>query len=173
MGPLKFNTLWISQKDIITTLHYDEAYNLFAQVNGHKKFTLFSPDEFKNLYPFPVHHPNDRQCQVDIDDPDFEKFPNFKNAKGTVGIVGPSDVLYIPPYWFHHVLSVDASVSVNFWFIINNNPSEAVTFPLSPSQKMAVRRNVEKLISQALGPKEVGDFLKELAEKRFDYHEFQ
>jgi len=173
MGPLKFNTLWISKKDIITMCHYDEAFNFFGQVRGKKKFTLFSPNEFKNLYPFPLHHANDRQCMVDIDDPDLEQFPNFVNSSAVVGVVGPGDVLYIPPYWFHHVDSLEDSISINFWFILNNSQPEAIKFPLSPSQKMAVRRNIERLIAQALGPREVGDFLKELAIGRYEHHEYE
>lgn len=38
-------------------------------------------------------------CQVDFDDPDYEKFPGFKNVVGYEAIVGPGDVLYIPMYW--------------------------------------------------------------------------
>lgn len=37
--------------------------------------------------------------QVDFDNPDHEKFPNFKNVVGYEAIVGPGDVLYIPMYW--------------------------------------------------------------------------
>lgn len=37
--------------------------------------------------------------QVDFDNPDFEKFPKFRNATGFETIVGPGDVLYIPIYW--------------------------------------------------------------------------
>lgn len=37
--------------------------------------------------------------QVDFDNPDYEKFPNFKNVVGYETVVGPGDVLYIPMYW--------------------------------------------------------------------------
>lgn len=37
--------------------------------------------------------------QVDFDNPDLEKFPNFKNVVGYEAVVGPGDVLYIPMYW--------------------------------------------------------------------------
>lgn len=37
--------------------------------------------------------------QVDFDNPDYEKFPNFKNVVGYEAVVGPGDVLYIPMYW--------------------------------------------------------------------------
>ena len=48
----------------ITPAHYDEQENFFAQIQGYKRFILFHPDQFENLYPYPVHHPHDRQSQV-------------------------------------------------------------------------------------------------------------
>ena len=56
----------------ITPAHYDEQENFFAQIQGYKRFILFHPDQFENLYPYPVHHPHDRQSQV--------KYSCFYNA---------------------------------------------------------------------------------------------
>ena len=50
----------------MTPAHYDEQQNFFAQLCGRKRVILFPPGEFGALYPFPVHHPNDRQSQVDL-----------------------------------------------------------------------------------------------------------
>ncbi|KAJ8319116.1 hypothetical protein KUTeg_004207 [Tegillarca granosa] len=83
----------------ITPVHYDEQENLFSQLKGHKRFIMFPPSQFDCLYPYPVYHPCDRQSQVDFDEPDFERFPNFKKAHGFETFVGPGDVLYIPMYW--------------------------------------------------------------------------
>jgi len=63
MGPIKNNTLWVGMEGVVTPCHFDEAFNFFAQIYGKKKFILFSPEHFPNLYPFPYHHPCDRQCQ--------------------------------------------------------------------------------------------------------------
>jgi len=48
----------------VTPAHYDEQQNFFAQIKGHKRCILFPPDQFDCLYPYPVHHPCDRQSQV-------------------------------------------------------------------------------------------------------------
>lgn len=48
----------------VTPAHYDEQQNFFAQIKGHKRCILFPPDQFECLYPYPVHHPCDRQSQV-------------------------------------------------------------------------------------------------------------
>ena len=29
--------------------------------------------------------------------------------------VGPGDMLVVPPFWFHHVETLEESVSVNVW----------------------------------------------------------
>lgn len=47
-----------------TPCHYDEQENFFAQVQGFKRCILFPPSEFDCLYPYPVHHPHDRQSMV-------------------------------------------------------------------------------------------------------------
>ena len=60
--------------------------------------------------------------QVDFDNPDFVRFPGLKDLKGYEAIVGPSDVLYIPMYWWHHIESLNGlgpTVSINFWYKVS------------------------------------------------------
>lgn len=52
----------------VTPAHYDEQQNFFAQIKGYKRCILFPPDQFECLYPYPVHHPCDRQSQVRVAD---------------------------------------------------------------------------------------------------------
>ncbi|XP_067242517.1 hypoxia-inducible factor 1-alpha inhibitor isoform X3 [Chanodichthys erythropterus] len=63
-GPLTSNLLLIGMEGNVTPAHYDEQQNFFAQIKGHKRCILFPPDQFDCLYPYPVHHPCDRQSQV-------------------------------------------------------------------------------------------------------------
>lgn len=37
--------------------------------------------------------------QVDFDNPDYKRFPKFKDVRGFETVVGPGDVLYLPMYW--------------------------------------------------------------------------
>ena len=75
----------------------------FFQVKGKKRFLLFSPDQFTSLYPYPVGHPHDRQSQVDLDAPNYQRFPKFRNINALEAILEPGDVLYVPTNWWHHV----------------------------------------------------------------------
>ena len=38
--------------------------------------------------------------QVDFENPDFEKFPKFKQAHGLEAVLAPGDVLFLPMYWY-------------------------------------------------------------------------
>lgn len=62
--------------------------------------------------------------KVNFEDPDYNRFPNFKDVKGYETVVGPGEVLYIPVYWFHHVESLpdnQYTISVNFWYKVYNS----------------------------------------------------
>jgi hypothetical protein len=56
---------------------------------------------------------------VDIEYPDRGKFPNFFKASTSVPyecVLGPGDALFIPKRWWHHVRSIEMSVSANVWW---------------------------------------------------------
>lgn len=172
-GSLTSNLLLVAMHGNITPAHYDEQHNFFAQLQGHKKCYLFPPECYENLYPHPVYHPHDRQSQVDFDAPDFERFPRLRDLRGYETVVGPGDVLYIPMYWWHHIesLSSNATVSVNFWYKAGSNRD--ISFPLEPRLKLAVMRNVEKMLSEALqDPAEVGPLLRSLVMGRYTHKDY-
>ncbi|CAH1793965.1 unnamed protein product [Owenia fusiformis] len=168
-GQLTSNLLLIGQEGNVTPVHYDEQENFFAQVQGYKRILLFPPDHFEMLYPYPVHHPHDRQSQVDFDNPDLEKFPRFKEVEPIEAVVGPGEVLYIPMYWWHHVESLQnggQTTSINFWY--KSAPTGKIEYPLKPQQKVAMMRNIEKMITEALNNhEEVGPFMKAMVLGRY------
>mmetsp|Transcript_15564 Transcript_15564/g.41774 ORF Transcript_15564/g.41774 Transcript_15564/m.41774 type:complete len:540 (+) Transcript_15564:60-1679(+) len=114
---LTSNLLLVGQRGNVTPPHFDEQENLLAQLAGRKRVLLWAPKDWNKLYPFPLHHPNDRQSQVDMRAPDLERFPRFAEAQAFEAVLEPGDVLFIPQYWWHHVENLDdGCVSVNFWF---------------------------------------------------------
>lgn len=42
---------------------------------------------------------------VDIEYPDYQRYPKFRHVKGLMAILGPGDVLYLPSCWWHEVES--------------------------------------------------------------------
>ena len=108
--------VWIGQPYVIAHCHYDGYHNFYAQLYGKKKFTLFSPTNWPGLYPYPFLHPSHAQCQVNASYPrDVEHFPLIQEVEAEEVILGPGDLLYIPPLWFHEVESQSMSISVNVW----------------------------------------------------------
>ena len=91
--------------------------NLHFQLSGRKRFILFAPDDWPALFPFPVHHDYDRRCGVDLDLPHSRHASRLRRARGMVVELQPGDVLYIPPYWWHHVQTLTTPcVSMAVWF---------------------------------------------------------
>ncbi|XP_028402003.1 hypoxia-inducible factor 1-alpha inhibitor-like isoform X2 [Dendronephthya gigantea] len=126
-GRLDVNLFLIGMGGVVTPAHYDIMENLFLQIHGKKRCILFSPENYKFLYPYPVYHPHDRQTQVNFDFPDFKKFPKFRNITGVDAVVGPGDVLYIPNYWWHYIESEsDRTISMNFWYLPKDAEDELV-----------------------------------------------
>ena len=150
-GELTTNLLLVGQRGNTTPAHYDEQQNIFAQLVGTKRCLLFSPADYSALYPFPLHHPHDRQSQVDLYAPDLKRFPRFAEARPLEAVLQPGELLYIPQYWWHHIENLtDGCVSLNFWFKDTAKPQKMM-LPLSAAQHLAMRRNIERLVATKLG----------------------
>lgn len=106
----KFAQMFLGPSNSTTPLHFDclLTHNLFFQVSGRKRFTLLPQEELRLCYPY-----NWRWYKVDIDAPDYERFPLYREARGVEVIVGPGDLLYMPPGTLHHVRSLDCALSFN------------------------------------------------------------
>ena len=106
---------WFGPGGTVSPLHFDPKNNLLCQVFGYKKVILYSPEDSPNLYPYDTRLLNNT-AQVDPLNPDYKKWPNFINAKGFMAYLKPSDILYIPPKWWHHVSALTPSFSISFWW---------------------------------------------------------
>lgn len=113
-------SIWIGGATT-ATCHFDALDNIACCVAGKRRFMLFAPDQISNLYPGPLEPTPGGQVisLVDFKNPDFEKFPRFKEAllTGQVADLEPGDALYIPSMWWHHVESLEPyNVLVNYWW---------------------------------------------------------
>lgn len=113
-------SLWLGNQSRIAA-HYDVPENLACVVSGTRTFTLFPPDQIKNLYVGPLDFTPAGQAisLVDFKNPDFERFPKFRQAlkKSITLTLEPGDLIYIPSLWWHHVESHDdVNMLVNFWW---------------------------------------------------------
>lgn len=101
--------LWFGPGGTITDLHHDTMNILFCQIYGRKRITLVAPDEIPWLY-------NDRSVysSVKLDNADLDRYPLFQYVNPIEVIVNPGEVLFIPVGWWHHVRSLETSISVSF-----------------------------------------------------------
>ena len=113
-------SIWIGNRTRIAA-HYDLPDNLACIAAGHRRFTLFPPDQLRNLYIGPLDFTPAGQAisLVDFKRPDLEKFPRFAHAMehAHVAELGPGDAIFIPSMWWHHIEALDSfNVLVNYWW---------------------------------------------------------
>ncbi len=101
--------LWFGPAGTVTPLHHDIANIMFTQVVGRKRVTLIPPLQSHLLY-----NEVGVFSEVDLRDPDLERFPRFGQAETTELVVGPGDALFIPVGFWHHVEALDLSISLTF-----------------------------------------------------------
>ncbi|KAL0477824.1 JmjC domain-containing protein [Acrasis kona] len=114
--------LWVGSSGNVTPIHYDRCHGVLSQIIGTKKITLFSPKYTSDIYPHESHSSRAHCSRVCMekwimgDTYQREHYPNFDRAKRRECILEPGDILYTPPGWWHHVLSVTpcASITVPF-----------------------------------------------------------
>ena len=106
---------WFGPKGTISPLHYDPKHNFLAQIIGQKYIKLYSYNETDKLYPHSttlLHNTS----QVDVENPDGDEFPKFKEAHSSECILGEGEMLYMPPKYWHYIRSLSVSFSVSFWW---------------------------------------------------------
>lgn len=136
------SSIWMGTRTRIAA-HNDTPNNLACVAVGRRRFTLFPPDQFRNLYLGPVDNtPAGRPVSmVDFHAPDFAIHPRFREAldHGQVAELEAGDALFIPALWWHHVEGLDPfNVLVNYWWrdtpMWLGQPQDALNFAM-----MAIR----------------------------------
>lgn len=126
--------LWIGNEGIVNT-HYDGSDNVACVIAGRRRFILFPPEQTCHLYPgslnfTPAGAPT---SLVDIDKPDFERYPLFKLALNEAYSVElePGDAIFIPILWWHHVESLEkVNALMNYWWNGSSGPNAVSPSPI-------------------------------------------
>ncbi|ESQ89331.1 cupin-like domain-containing protein [Asticcacaulis benevestitus] len=118
-------SIWIGNRTTATA-HFDMSHNLAVCVAGHRRFTLFPPEQVDNLYPGPLEPTPGGQVisMVDFQYPDYTRYPGFREAEaaGQVADLEPGDLLFYPAMWWHHVEALDSfNILINYWW--NTTPT--------------------------------------------------
>lgn len=112
-------TLYIGPEGSLSDLHQDfwHTHSYLAQVQGRKRAVLFSPEDSGLLY----------GGQIDPEHPDFERFPLLEKATAYECEIGPGEMLYTPPNWWHYLRGLEKSITVSHNFFNNSNFSAHMT----------------------------------------------
>jgi len=106
----RFAQFFLGPTHSLTPLHFDclLTHNLFFQVAGRKRFILLPYEQraFCHRYQW-------RWFKVDAENPDVSLHSEYRQARPMRCVVGPGDMLYMPPGMLHHVRSLDTAISFN------------------------------------------------------------
>jgi len=100
-------------KGNIAEAHYDSSRNFVALFGGERRYILSHPKNCRNLALYPFKHPSGRHTALDWSAPDLDAHPEFADAKANEVVLQAGDVLYLPTFWFHHIISLDFNWQCN------------------------------------------------------------
>jgi hypothetical protein len=113
-------SIWVGNRTCIAP-HFDNTGNIACVVGGRRRFTMFPPQQIKNLYvgPLDLTPAGQPVSLVDVRNPDLGRFPRFTDALAAAEVaeLSPGDAVYIPALWWHNVEALDDfNVLVNYWW---------------------------------------------------------
>lgn len=131
---IEYWEIYLGAANSLTPLHQDYwgTHGYLAQIQGRKRVELFAPSDSEYLY----------QGQVDPEKPNPESHPLFEKATAYECEIGPGEILYIPPGWWHHIRGLEKSITVSHNYFNETNFSQHLTHILQKLPELV--RNLEQ-----------------------------
>ncbi len=112
--------MWMSSGGHLLNTHFDAFQNLVFVAHGAKRYRLFPPDQYGNLYPGPFDKGPFRATvsMVHPHEPDLERYPRYARALAAALDVElrAGDVLFLPAHWWHTVETPELTIAANYWW---------------------------------------------------------
>jgi hypothetical protein len=126
-------------------LHYDidMAHVFLNQIYGRKRVVLFSQDQSKYLY----HHPYTVASYIDVNNPDYEKYPALRKVKGYAVMLQPGETLFMPSGYWHYIEYTD------FGYSISLRAMSTLSRRVMGIYNIATHFVVDKGMNKIMGPK--------------------
>lgn len=97
--------------DVFIHFDIDLANILHFHFQGKKRCLLYPPSESKHLYKVP--HALIAREDIDFKNPDFEKWPALKKAKGLTTELNHGEALYMPEGYWHYMQYLTPGFSIS------------------------------------------------------------
>lgn len=101
-------------RGVIAESHYDSGRNMVAMLKGEKRYILNPPWTCKHLGIIAdKKHPSYRHSIIDWSDMQQAASRGFAKVDAIDTVLRIGEVLYIPTYWFHYMVSLKYSIQCN------------------------------------------------------------
>ncbi len=112
--------LFFGGEDSYTFMHYDiDLANIFHfHFHGKKQVILF--DQKQNDYLYKIPHSLIVREDINFNNPNYDKWPALKKAKGFVGNLEHGQVLYMPEGYWHYMRYITPGFSMSLRAIPRN-----------------------------------------------------
>ena len=105
-------------ENYLTPLHHDHSINVVWCHKGKKIFLLYPPEDRQSMYIGEIGGGGGKDTGIPyiLENVDLKKYPKVASVTPYVVEIGPSDILYLPYGWAHHVYTIKNTLCVTYWF---------------------------------------------------------
>jgi Cupin-like domain len=133
-------------------MHYDgeNAHAAITEIYGDKEFIVFPPEDTPFMYPR-SDKPNQSQIS-DLEHPDLDQFPLFRNATRYQTVLRPGEMIFVPSRWWHSARVLSTSISVCQNILDASNWDGYVAEICQPARGLrSLKQSVKRLYLKGLG----------------------
>ncbi len=159
LGGFPFTAMFFGDGGTSTPTHCAGNDNLFLQVVGTKRWHLWPP-AYRHVLDVEANHGPAKHSAYLPGAPDPERFPAMAHLDTWEAEIGPGDLLYVPPYTWHHVHNPEPSIGAALRWT-----SLAGTWRQDPLLTAFEFLNLRPPIWRTMWPRGPFDFNRVLAER--------
>ncbi|MDI1355866.1 MAG: cupin-like domain-containing protein [bacterium] len=136
--------MFFGAKGVNVRIHQDMDMSnvILTQFYGRKKVVLVSPNYSRLLYKLPYN----THSLVDLDHPDYEKYPGLRHVPTMECILEPGDSLFIPSGYWHYITYLESGFSVSYRKI-----AQTLDFQLLGFLSLCIYMPFDKMMNKLLG----------------------
>jgi len=108
--------LWFGPAGTISPLHFDRSHNLLHQHCGRKHIVIVDPSHTHLMKAGSKNSVSPHVSSLDLVTSGFNVDLGRLGTPCLEAILEPGDILFLPAFWWHNVISLDVSISVNYWW---------------------------------------------------------